>query len=112
MSESFNPIKGKAGEFRVALNLTELDDRAWEILTFSQQLGFNAPQFQTRTRHSGAVEVWAIILQQFHQYETDTRHIVDVWDNQIDELRRAIGADDEFNLVMLCNFANYLEGVV
>lgn len=109
MKESFNPIKGKSGEFRIALNLTELDDRAWEILSLSQQLGFNAPQFLTHTRHSGAVEVWGVILQQFHQYDVDTRHIVDIWDDQIDELRTEIGTDNEFSLTMLCNFADYLE---
>lgn len=112
MKESFNPMKGKAGEFRVAINLTELGDRAWEILILSQQAGFTAPQFSTHTRHSGAVEVWAIILQQFHRYEADTHFIVDVWDEQIDELRRALGTDSEFNLMVLCNFADYLEPAI
>jgi hypothetical protein len=109
MKENFNPIKGKAGEFRIALNLTELGDRAWEILSLSQGLEFNQPQFLTHTRHSGAVEVWAIILQQFHRYDINTNAVVDIWDDQIDELRRAIGTDNEFSLIMLCNFAEYLE---
>ena len=109
MKESFNPIKGKAGEFRIALNLTELGDRSWDILSLSQQIGFQMPQFFTHTRHSGVVEVWAVILQQFHKYDVNTNAVVDVWDDPIDALRRAIGTDNEFSLVMLCNFADYLE---
>ena len=112
MKESFNPIKGKAGEFRIALNLTDLGDQAWEILSLSQQLGFQMPQFVTHTRHSGAVEVWGVILQQFHSYDINTNAVVDIWDTQIDELRKAIGPDHEFSLVMLCNFADYLEEAV
>jgi hypothetical protein len=112
MQENFEPIQGKRGEFRVAVNVSELGDRAWNILTLSQQVGFQTPQFVTHTRHSEVVEVWAIILQQFHPYDADTRFIVDVWDDQIDELRREIGMDNEFNLMVLCNFAEYLEPAI
>lgn len=126
MKETFNPIKGKRGEFRISLNLTELGDslsfgtlrerdggaeRAWDILALSQQLGFEKPHFATHVRHSGAVEVWAVILQQFHRYDADTRLVVDVWDGPLDQLRQAIGADNEFSLVVLYNFAEYLEPV-
>jgi hypothetical protein len=119
MKETFNPIKGKRGEFRIALNLIELGDplrggsaeRAWDILALSQQLGFDKPQFATHVRHSGTVEVWAILLQQFHRYEADTRLIVDEWDEPLDQLRQAIGVDHEFSLIVLCNFAEYLEPV-
>jgi hypothetical protein len=109
MKEKFDPIRGKRGEFRVAIDLTELGDRAWEILSLSQQLGFNTPQFQTHTRHSGAVEVWAIILQQFHPYEADTRHIVEPWDDQLSQLWQACEPDANLKLVILNNFADYLE---
>jgi hypothetical protein len=119
MKETFNPIKGKRGEFRVSLNLTELGDSlrdggaecAWDILALSQQLGFEKPYFATHIRHSGAIEVWAVILQQFHHYDADTRLVVDVWDEPLDQLRQAIGVDNEFNLVVLYNFAEYLEPV-
>jgi hypothetical protein len=118
MKETFNPIKGKHGEFRVALNLTELDDSsqndtecAWDILTLSQALGFEKPYFATHIRPSGAIEVWAVILQQFHRYDADTRLVVDVWDEPLDQLRQAIGVDNEFSLVVLYNFAEYLEPV-
>lgn len=109
MKETFNPIKGKPGEFRVSLNLTELGDRAWRILALSQQLGFETPRFETHARHSGAVEVWAVILQQFHRYNADTRLIVDIWDDQLDQLRQEIGEDNEFSLIVLYNFAEYME---
>jgi hypothetical protein len=119
MKSSFNPIQGDRGEFRVCLNLSELGDplqggsaeRAWEILLLSQQLGFDKPQFKTHIRHSGASEVWAILLQQFHRYETDTRLVVDIWDEQLDQLRQAIGRDNELSLVVLYNFAEYLEPI-
>ncbi len=111
MKENFNPIKGKRGEFRVALNLTELGDRAWDILSLSQELRFEKPQFVTHIRHSGAVEVWAVILQQLHRYDAETRVIVDPWDEELDRLRQVIGSDNEFSLVVLYNFAEYLEPV-
>ena len=111
MKESFNPIRGQRGEFRVCLNLSELGDRAWEILSLSQQLGFETPQFKIHIRHSGASEVWAILLQQVHRYEADTRLVVDRWDEPLDQLRQAIGADNEFSLMVLSNFAEYLEPV-
>jgi hypothetical protein len=124
---SFHPIRGDRGEFRVCLNLSELGDslrdggaeRAWDILAVSQDLGFEKPQFKTHIRHSGAVEVWAVLLQQFHRYDADTRLVVDLWDEPIDQLRQAIsqregfanGQDNEFSLVVLYNFAEYLEPV-
>jgi hypothetical protein len=57
VKEQFDPIRGKRGEFRVALNLSELGERAWEILSLAQELGFEQPQFRTHTRHSGYTEV-------------------------------------------------------
>lgn len=111
MKEQFNPIKGKRGEFRVALNLSELGDRAWEILSFSQELGFEQPQFKPHVRHSGYVEVWAVLLQQFHRYDANTNAVVDPWDDSIDLLRQAVGPNNEFSLTVLCNFADYLEPV-
>ena len=111
MKDTFNPIRGQRGEFRVGLNLTELGDRAWAVLSRSQELGFEPPQFKTYLRHSEAVEVWAVILQQFHPYDADTRLVVDIWDEPLDQLRQAIGQDSEFSLMVLCNFAEYLEPV-
>lgn len=106
---NFNPLKGQPGEFRVALNLSELDDRAWSLLERSQALGFKPPRFETYTRRSGVVEVWAVLLQEFHDYHADTMPLVDPWDGALDELRQAIGAGHEFNLIVLYNFAEYLE---
>lgn len=109
MKENFNPIQGKRGEFRVALHLSELGDRAWEILSLSQEIGFEKPRFETHIRHSGAVEVWAIILQQFHQYDADPMVIVEPWDEQTHQLWEACGTDANLKIAILHNFAEYLE---
>ena len=109
MKETFHPIQGKRGEFRVAVDLTELGDHAWEILSLSQELGFDKPRFQTHIRQSGAVEVWAIILQQFHSYEADARHVVEPWDDQLSRISQACEPDANLKLVILHNFADYLE---
>ncbi|PSB29917.1 hypothetical protein [Stenomitos frigidus] len=105
----FNPLQGKPGEFRVALNLSELEERAWSLLERSQALGFKSPRFETYTRRSGVVEIWAVLLQEFHDYYAATNPVVDQWDDALAELRQAIGAGHEFNLIVLCNFAEYLE---
>jgi hypothetical protein len=36
---------------------------------------------------------------------------VDLWDEPIDQLRQAIGQDNEFSLMVLYNFAEYLDSV-
>lgn len=109
MKEEFDPIRGRRGELRLSLNLSEMGDRAWELLSLSQTLGFETPQFKTRVRASGAVEVWAVILQQLHPYDADSSVVVDPWDDQIDQLRTAIGESHHFDLIMLCNLRDYLE---
>lgn len=109
MKETFHPIQGKRGEFRVALDLTELGDRAWEILALSQELGFEKPRFETHVRHSGAVEVWAIVLQQFHEYNSDPMVVVEPWDDQTSQLWQACEPDASLKLVILHNFADFLE---
>lgn len=109
MKEEFDPIRGRRGEFRLSLNLSELGDRAWELLALSQTLGFETPQFKTLIRPSGVVEVWAVILQQLHRYDADSSVVVDQWDDQIDALRTVIGESHHFNLIMLCNLEAYLE---
>jgi hypothetical protein len=109
MKELFNPIRGQRGEFRVALNLSELGERAWELLSLAQGLGFETPQFKTYTRASGIVEIWAVLLQQFHSYEAFIEPIVSEWDDAIDQMHQAIGRDSYLHLIVLCNFREYLE---
>lgn len=109
MKDPFHPLSGKRGEFRVAINLSELGDRAWEILSCSQALGFDTPQFQTYVRHSGAIEVWAVVLQQFHSYDAFTEPVLAEWDEAIAQLHTAIGQDSELKLIVLSNFREYLE---
>jgi hypothetical protein len=109
MKQQFDPLRGRRGEFRLTLNLTELGERAWDLLALSQKLGFETPQFRTCIRPSGVVEVWAVILEQVHCYDADPSVVVDCWDDQIDCLRDAIGESHHFDLVMLCNLEAYLE---
>lgn len=109
MNEQFDPIRGRRGEFRLSLNLSEMGDRAWELLALSQALGFETPQFKTRVRPSGVAELWAVILQQFHPYDADSSVVVDQWDDAIDKLRTAIGDSHHFDLIMLCNLQAHLE---
>ncbi|MBW4475232.1 MAG: hypothetical protein KME45_33380 [Stenomitos rutilans HA7619-LM2] len=93
MKHDFHPLKTEAGEFRVALNLTALGDRAWEVLSLSQQLGFEAPQFKTYVDGVGSPETWAVILQQSYRYDADPRLVVDPWDEQLHELWQACEPD-------------------
>ena len=51
------------------------------------------------------------LLQQFHRYDADTCIVVDIWDEPIDHLRQAIEQGNESSLVVLYNFAEYLEPV-
>jgi hypothetical protein len=104
MKEVFNPIRAQRGEFRVALNLTELGEQAWDVLSRSQQLGFAQPQFASHKN-----TVWAIILQQFHRYDADPSTVVDPWDQQLYELWQTVGENETDKLVILHNFAAYFE---
>jgi hypothetical protein len=105
----FDPLRGKLGEFRVALNISEMGDRAFDVLALSQDVGFDKPQFVAHVRQSGVVEVWAVLLQQFHDYHGNSSAVIDPWDEAIDALRTAIGDDHHFNLITLFNFSEYLE---
>lgn len=103
MKENFNPLKTERGEFRVALNVTALSDRAWEVLSLSQQLGFEVPQFKSYTDRTGYTEVWAVILQQEHRYDADPRIVVDSWDDQLHELWQACEPDAELKMSISSN---------
>jgi hypothetical protein len=99
----FNPLQSQPGEFRVALHLSELGERAWEVLELSQQLGFEKPKFKTYVRQTGAVEVWAIVLQQFHRFDADPELVVDPWDQRLEQLWQACEPDAELKLVITTN---------
>ena len=103
MKGDFNPLKTEAGEFRVALNLTALGDKAWEILSLSQQLGFPPPQFRTTSDGTGFLEAWAVLLQQMHCYDADSRLVVDIWDEQLHELWQACEPDACLKLQIAVN---------
>ena len=103
MKGSFDPLRTQQGEFRVALHLSELGDRAWEVLILAQALGFEVPKFETFIRQSGAVEVWAVVLQQFHRYDADPRLIVDPCDEQMELLWQACQPDAELKMVISAN---------
>lgn len=109
--KQWSPIVGKPGELRVSVNLTALELQAFQVMYRAGQLGFNTPIYVQRTRESGHSEVWAILLQEFHDYRANTNAVVDEWDTQIDALRREIGPSHTQKLILLCNFAEYLEPV-
>jgi hypothetical protein len=106
MKGSFDPIRGERGEFRVALNLTALGARAWEVLSLSQQLNFEQPHFVSHKD-----EVWAIVLQQFHRYDADPLTVVDPWDEQMHDLWQAVGEDPLSKLMIIHNFEAYHVGI-
>ena len=102
-TEIFNPLKTEPGEFRVALLVSEIGVEALEILKLAETLGFDKPRFVTHTRKSGAVEVWATLLQQFHRYDADPCLVVDVWDEQLEQLWQACEPDAHIKLLIAVN---------
>lgn len=102
MKTTFNPIRTTPGLFRVALNISELGDRAWEILALSQTLGFDPPKFETHVRPSEIVEIWAVVLEQIHSFDADPMTVIDPWDEQMWELSQACG-DDPHTKMMITN---------
>lgn len=103
MSEQFNPLRTQPGEFRVAICLTQLEDRAFEVLKRSESLGFDVP----RCTSDAAGAVWAIVLQQFHAYEADPMVVVDPWDEQLSQLWQACEPDAELAIVISHNLEAY-----
>ncbi|MCY7392963.1 MAG: hypothetical protein LH647_16175 [Leptolyngbyaceae cyanobacterium CAN_BIN12] len=108
MKNSFSPIRDIPGEFRVALNISELGDRAWEVLAKSQTLGFDTPKFETHIRPSGFAEVWAVVLCQVHSFDVDMMAIVDPWDEKLWELEQLVGDDPETKMRVNTNFRECL----
>jgi hypothetical protein len=106
-TDKFDPHDCKVGAYQVSLNLTELGDRAWEILKLAEQLEFQPPQFKTCPRFSGFVEVWAVILQQQHDDKASPDAVLGRWDEQVLELWKAIGQDSQFALVEAYSFEEY-----
>jgi len=105
--QQFDPLRSQPGEFRVALCLSDLGERAFEVLKLSDSLGFESPRFVSD--RSGSV--WAIVLNQFHSYDSDPQVIVEPWDTQMHELWRACEPDAEVKVVISHNFEAYLSSV-
>lgn len=103
MSERFDPLKSQAGEFRVALCVSQLGDRALEVLKLAESLGFDTPKFTS----DAMGDVWAIVLQQFHAYDADPMVIVDPWDDQLSELWQACEPNAELVIVISHQFEVY-----
>ncbi|MER3436128.1 MAG: hypothetical protein C4288_22885 [Leptolyngbya sp. ERB_1_1] len=103
MSERFDPLRSQPGEFRVAICLTQLSDRAFEVLKLSESLGFNIPRFIS----DATGDVWVIVLQQFHAYGADPMVVVDPWDDQLSQLWQACEPDAELAIVISHNFEAY-----
>ncbi|MCY7285050.1 MAG: hypothetical protein LH679_16845 [Cyanobacteria bacterium CAN_BIN43] len=100
---TFNPLRSVPGEFRVALCLTNLGEKALDVLKLAESLEFEAPKFTSDS--SG--NVWAIVLQQFHRYDSDPMVVVEPWDQQMSELWQACEPDAGANILISNNFEAY-----
>jgi hypothetical protein len=103
MKNTFDPLKTKRGTFRVALNLTALGERAWEVLQKSQELEFDMPRFETFQDGTGFIESWAVILEEHHRFDADPRLVVDARDEQLHELWQLCEPDAELKMFINTN---------
>ena len=103
MKPPFDPLRSQPGEFRVAVCLTDLGTRAFEVLKLTETLGFEPPQFVT----DAVGHVWALVLQQWHSYDADPRVIVEPWDTQMQALWSACEPDAELKVLIHHNFEAY-----
>jgi hypothetical protein len=95
----FEPLRSLPGEFRVALCLTDLEGKSLDVLKLADSLGFESPKFVS----DASRKVWAIILQQFHNYETDSQ-VVNDWDEQMRQIWEACEPDAHMKLLITSNF--------
>lgn len=107
----WSPVVGERGELRLSINLSALNLKALDLMFEAGRQGFPSFEYVMRTNSSDQVEIWVILLQENHDYHINTNAVVDVWDSQIDALRQVLGRDFEHHMVLLCNFADYLEPV-
>lgn len=103
MKSQFDPLRSQPGEFRVALCLSDLEERAFEVLKLSESLGFETPKIVT----DRAGNVWAIVLHQFHSYDADPQAVVEPWDTQMHELWTACEPKAELKVMISHNFEAY-----
>jgi hypothetical protein len=97
---AFEPLRSLPGELRVALCLTDLEDKSLEILKLSDALGFQPPKFVS----DNLGKVWAIVLQQFHNYEDDPQVVVDLWDTPMRQLWEACEPQAHLKMMINSNF--------
>lgn len=99
---TFHPIIVAPGTFRVSLCLSKLGDRAWGVLSLSQTLGFDLPEFAS---YDG--EAWAIVLMQQHAFEAASETILESWDDKLRQLWEAA----EGHIMISTNFQDCLTAV-
>lgn len=107
MKPQFDPLRSQPGEFRVAICLSDLEERAFEVLKLAETLGFESPKFVTDQLGS----VWAIVLQQICPYDSDPRVVVEPWDSQMHELWLACEPHAELKVLIHHNFGAYASDV-
>ncbi len=107
MKLQFDPLRSQPGEFRVALSLTDLQEKAFEILKLAETLGFNSPKFVSDREGN----VWAIVLEQFHRYDADPRVVVEAWDSQMHDLWKACEPNAELKMLIHHNLEAYASDV-
>jgi hypothetical protein len=96
----FDPLRSLPGELRVALCLTDLEEKSLDILNLADSLGFESPQFVS----DASGKVWVIILQQFHSYEDDPQIVVNAWDDQMRQIWEACEPRAHMKLLITSNF--------
>lgn len=96
----FEPLRSLPGELRVALCLTDLENKSLEILKLADTLGFESPKFYS----DASGKVWAIILQQFHSFEDDPQIVVNAWDDQMRQIWEACEPQAHMKLLITSNF--------
>ena len=107
MKLQFDPLRSQLGEFRVAICLSDLEERAFEVLKLAETLGFDSPKFVT----DRANNVWAIVLNQFHSYHADPHAVVEPYDSQMHELWLACEPHAELKMIIHHNFEAYVSEV-
>lgn len=101
--QTFSPVQLSQGQFRIALNLTELGTSNPDILLLAQELGFPLARLQRTDK-----AIWAILVDEQHNFETDTfESLLEHWDDRLDRLRSAL-PDPSSGLLVSGKFKNSL----
>lgn len=111
--QPFQVNRIQEGEYRIYLDLTNLGDKAFEVLQLAATLGFDKPEFVTDTTHTGGLHghVFAVLLREFHSSENDPGALYDHLEEQKYELWEACEPEAELKFHVSYRFKRCLEEV-